>query len=459
MKDWLQGLYKANRTGLATRYKRWKARPLAGAFRARMDFSVQEYADYRREKLLAMLGYAVEHVPHYAEHRSTYAPEQFRETRSVAEVLRRLPLLDKQMVRSESERFYSREGGLSYRAFQTGGTTGSPLVLHATKETFAYIQASLGRLFLWAGVGPSDRIASLTGFFRPGLGQQDRLCWRDYVGGHLFLSMYHLTGKYAGHYKEMLERFRPKAYFGYASAVYLLARMFRLADVAPPSSAVAAFTTAEVLYPSWRSEIESALGVKVYDQYGSQEASAIAYDCGEGQRHITPEQGIIEVVGQTGEPCAWEVEGEIVLTGLVNRAMPLIRYRLGDRGSLADPEFKCSCGLCWPVLKTVVGRSEDVIWTPAGRPVTQLSIAIRHTAGLEQCQFIQDRHGHMRVLLVVSSEYRPESEADIKNEILGRSGYPYEVDFEYVERIPWTGRGKYKVVVDMVGQQEGGQGQ
>jgi phenylacetate-CoA ligase len=59
--------------------------------------------------------------------------------------------------------------------------------------------------------------------------------------------------------------------------------------------------------------------------------------------------------------------GDIVLTCTTNRTMPLIRYRVGDRGRLLpDP---CSCGRPHPVLDGIEGRSGDLLLTSSGTQV------------------------------------------------------------------------------------------
>jgi phenylacetate-CoA ligase len=450
LKGLLIGAFKANRTGLTMRYKQLLARKMREQFRAAMSFSIQEYDTYQKKRLLSMLAYAVEHVPYYVDRREIYSPERFAEEADVKSILAKLVVLEKSTVRSRQELFYSKDSSLRYRTTCTGGTTGSPLVIHRSIESFQYSQASIDRLYCMGGVKWSDKLVGLTGFFAPGLKSGKRIHWRDILGRRLFMSMAHLAPDYAEQYAEILNRYQPKAYFGYAPPLYHLARMFEQTKLAPPASAVAAFSNTEVLYPEWRKRIESVLGVKVYDQYGCQESCGIAYDCQQGNRHIVPEQGIIEVVDNQGNSCPANVEGEILMTGLVNKAMPLIRYKVGDRGVLGE-EMECSCGLKWPILKTIVGRVDEVIWTPDNRPVMHLSMAIRHCKGVEQGQFVQDRPGHINVLLVVSDSYRKETESQLRNEIVMRSSYPYEVDFEYVEHIPWTGGGKCKVVIDKVG--------
>jgi len=445
----LSGAVKANKTGLTWRYKQWLVRELREEFRSAIGFSREQYDKYQKEKLLAMLEYAVKYVPYYTKRSNIYSAEQFVKETGVKAILAKLPMLEKSTVRASQELFYSRDKSLRYRVTCTGGTTGSPVVIHRSIESFRHTQASLERLYRLGGVGCFDKLVVLAGFFTPCLTSKRRIYWRDFVGRRLFMSMAHLTPDYAEQYARILNWFQPKAYFGYPPPLYHLAKMFKQAKVAVPASAVAAFSNSEVMPPEWRMDIESILGVKVYDQYGCQESCGIAYDCRQGNRHITPEHGIIEVVDEDGNSCAAGVEGEILMTGLANKAMPLIRYKIGDRGVLGE-DIECPCGLKWPILKTIVGRSDDIIWTPDKRPVMHLSMAIRHCKGVDRCQFIQDRPGHIKVLLIVSDIYRRESETVITNEILMRSGYSYEVDFEYVKHIPWTAIGKSRVVVDEV---------
>src|SRR3546814_13810209 len=57
-------------------------------------------------------------------------------------------------------------------------------------------------------------------------------------------------------------------------------------------------------------------------------------------------------------------EGEILVTSFTTRGTPLIRYRIGDRISLAPDDYRCPCGSCFPVVKHIDGRTADFIWSP-----------------------------------------------------------------------------------------------
>ena len=92
----------------------------------------------------------------------------------------------------------------------------------------------------------------------------------------------------------------------------------------------------------------------VVDIYSCTEAGYLAFSCPEqGNLHVQAESVIVEVLDRAGKPCAPGEEGEVVVTPLLNFAMPLIRYAVGDRAVVGEP---CACGRGLPTLKTV-GRS------------------------------------------------------------------------------------------------------
>ena len=61
----------------------------------------------------------------------------------------------------------------------------------------------------------------------------------------------------------------------------------------------------------------------------------MAMECPQGRIHVIPAAGILEILREDGSPCSAGEVGEIVVTGLLNDAMPLIRYRVGDYAAWA----------------------------------------------------------------------------------------------------------------------------
>jgi phenylacetate-CoA ligase len=139
-----------------------------------------------------------------------------------------------------------------------------------------------------------------------------------------------------------------------------------------------------------RQLIESALGCDVYHGYGATEFGLIALECREkAGMHVMAERFIVEVV-RNGLPVSPGERGEIVITSLMNSAMPFLRYGLGDIGYMSrDP---CSCGRTTPLLKSVEGRLIDHVVTPDGRTISPKTfLGLMHRVeGLPGCQLVQE---------------------------------------------------------------------
>ena len=88
-----------------------------------------------------------------------------------------------------------------------------------------------------------------------------------------------------------------------------------------------------------------AFGVKIISEYGAAESGLIAFECEKGNMHINVENIIVEIEDE-----------EIVVTNLLSKSFPIIRYKLGDKVTLSDPDFICSCGRNHPVIIDVLGR-------------------------------------------------------------------------------------------------------
>src|SRR3546814_12220855 len=98
---------------------------------------------------------------------------------------------------------------------------------------------------------------------------------------------------------------------------------------------------------------------------------------------------MFEVVDESMPPAR---EGEILVTSFTTRGTPLIRYRIGDRISLAPEDYRCPCGSCFPVVKQIDGRSSDFIWSPENGKVNlgNISNCTKDVEGITCFQIVQD---------------------------------------------------------------------
>ena len=128
----------------------------------------------------------------------------------------------------------------------------------------------------------------------------------------------------------------------------------------------------ELLRPAVRDAITDALGARVFDIYGSSETKEIAWECRNGGMHVNADVVRLEVLDDASRPVPDGVEGGLVATFLVKRAMPLLRCRTGDRGSLLTET--CGCGHPFPLLGVVTGRQADALVLAGGRRVSPYAL-------------------------------------------------------------------------------------
>lgn len=153
------------------------------------------------------------------------------------------------------------------------------------------------------------------------------------------------------------------------------------------------FTSAERLTDTTRARLEGAFGGRVYDVYGSTEFKEVAAECPHGRRHLVFETTHVEALPLTGAAGS----SELVLTTLVNRAMPLLRYALGDLGTIG--RGTCPCGRHSPWIEGLRGRTVESIECVDGSHVSPyvLSTLVENHAAIARYQLLQAGPGRVQV--------------------------------------------------------------
>jgi phenylacetate-CoA ligase len=246
----------------------------------------------------------------------------------------------------------------------------------------------------------------------------------------------------------ILKRARPDIIGWIPSVLSILARM-NLSDGRPlrPKSV---FCGAEMLTSGCRKLIEDAFSSTVSQLYASTEFAAIAWECPEEHNlHVSSSTCFLEIVDGNGRPKK-SGKGQIVVSSLQNRAMPLLRYALGDVGSWGGD---CSCGRGLPVLKSLEGRVDDFIVLPDGRLRSSFSFDfLEELSSVNAYQIVQEREDHFVFRYVPSGREidGPDMEAVISMIKRGCLGGDVGVEFERVSRIPRSRSGKLSAVISKI---------
>lgn len=447
---WLQTL------GLNAYAIMWRHRRFGGGFaracqgyRDRERFTAEEWASYQTGHLRELLARAVETVPYYRELADSCGLNAAALSRFSLRDLARLPLLDKQTLRTDPDPFLNRcIPRRLLHPYLTSGTTGTPVSIYYTTDMHRQWSAAYeARVRNWAGVTYRHRRAMIGGRQVVPKAVASPPYWRhNWAESQLYLSAFHISPSTAPHYAVALSAFRPHYLVGYASSHYFLARFFAEQRLrVPPVQAV--LTSSEKLTPEMRETIEMAYACRVYDAYSGVEACCLASECSHHRLHISPDIGIVEIVDAHGRPCKPGEAGEIVATGLLNTVQPLVRYRTGDWASLSmEP---CPCGRAMPVLTDLVGRLEDTVIGPDGRELVRFHGLYVGLPSIREGQVVQESLHSFTLRLVVDPCFGSADRATIRRRFEDRLG-PVELTFALVDAIERTERGKFRAVISKV---------
>jgi phenylacetate-coenzyme A ligase PaaK-like adenylate-forming protein len=115
----------------------------------------------------------------------------------------------------------------------------------------------------------------------------------------------------------------------------------------------------ETLTPAVAARLQAVFGCRVRNAYGASEFMSIAWDCGHGALHVNADWVLLEPVDAQYRPVPpGTASCTTLLTNLVNRVQPLIRYDLGD--SITVLPQPCECGSALPAIH-VQGRCDDIL--------------------------------------------------------------------------------------------------
>ncbi len=399
----------------------------------------------QQEKLAALLDHARQRTAFYRD-RLSATPEE-SEPRTTDKLLRAVPLLEKEEIRSHLDAmlWHDAPGGLF--AAHTGGSSGEPLGFFLDRRRQGYDLAARLHTHRWFGVQPGDREVFLWGSPIE-LHRTDGLRrLRDRLTNHLLLNAFDMSPARMDRYLDAIERFQPASLFGYPSSLALLAEHGLAKERKLKLRALkAVFVTGEVCFPPHRAILTEYFSAPVADGYGSREAGFIAHECPRGSLHIIGGNCIVETVRE-GQPTPAGEPGEIVVTHLDGYGMPMIRYRTGDVGRLKPG--RCACGRGLPLMDVVHGRVTDFLRLPDGTIRHALSIIypLRETAGLRQFRVRQEADYSVIVQVVPRQMNGPSLAAEVARRVRPVVGEEVKLRVEPVDSLPAEASGKYRYVV------------
>ena len=359
-----------------------------------------------------------------------------------------LPILKKEDLRQHIKEVFTitKSDGI---VSKTGGTTGKSLEVLFSKENmqerFAMLDDFRGRF----GYKLGKKTAWFSG--KDLLTASDinkKRFWKtDFIHKVRYYSTFHIKDDYLKYYVENLIKYQPEYMVGFPSSILEIAKYGIANGYDFPADCIKAiFPTAETITEEMRAVIEAFFKTKLIDQYASSEGAPLVFECRNGHLHLELQSGVFEVLDDSNQPA---FEGKLVVTSFTTVATPLIRYDIGDSIILDDADKICGCGNENPIVKKILGRIDDYIFSPETGKINlgNISNTLKDTKGIIRFQAIQDKLNQVDILIITDSKtFDVKSHDKFLANWKARVGDEMIINIKETDYIPVEKSGKYRIV-------------
>ncbi|MDN7226281.1 hypothetical protein QWY15_03145 [Planococcus sp. N064] len=405
------------------------------------NYTDQAYEkEYQQQEMQKLIKHAYEESPFY---RDLYKNIDLATIQNV-EDLKKLPILEKEVVRNHIESMYTISEKSALVAY-TLDSAGIPLKILFTKEDVQKHMAFLDFFKKQHGVINLEmkRATFSSDRFIPKR-QQKKVFWRDnYSIKQRLYSSYYCIEPNAKEFVDNLDSYKPDFIDGVPSAIYEVAKYINRNNIILSFKPIAIFTTAETLSPAYRKEIEEAFDCPLRYHYASLEGAPFITECIKGKLHYNLSSGVIETTE----------DQEMIITCFNTYGTPLIRYNLGERIELLQDEKMCECGNSHPVLKELKGKKDDYLQSKSKGKFTALYMSMassKFSGSIRKIQFIQNSSDVIDVMVEAAEGYTNAVTANIHEEMEYIFGKDMRFNIRIVEEIPPYANNKFKLIINNV---------
>ncbi|MER7667357.1 AMP-binding protein [Kitasatospora sp. NPDC096128] len=417
--------------------------------RANQERTPAEIAELQFDKLRATVRHAYRTVPYY---RRVMDERGIRDLETAAD-LRKLPLLTRDVLIREQEQLVSSEADrATLQTNYSSGSTGRRAQFQQDADFRMWMRAHQLRTYEWcSGWKLGDPFVLLWGSeiywsFKQLVDRAENL-----LSNRREFNTFRLSPQLVTSVTDELVRFQPALVSTYSNAMHLIAKEAERRSLRIPGLR-AVQGTSEPLPPALRETIARVLECEVYDKYGMRETNIVSHEQpGGGAMLIQAENVFVEFLDENDEPCADGRTGRMVLTTLNNSSMPLIRYETSD---LAAPlPASAATSLPYPAMTSVAGRLQDLIVTPSGDHVDAylFSYLFMRFPEVHWFQVVQSEPHRLAVKVYTPQGLSRQTTETLTERIHHHTGFPFEIDFESLDRMPESSTGKFRLCVSELG--------
>jgi phenylacetate-CoA ligase len=316
----------------------------------------ENFGDFIEQKKTEIVNFHLNNNPFYKELAQIDSFENWSD----------LPILNKTNLQKPlAERLSLGYNEKTVYLNKTSGSSGHPFVFAKDKFCHALTWASNIYRFGWYGIDfNSSYQARFYGIPLDFIGNKKER-FKDFLTHRYRFSIFNLSDDVL---EGFLKHFKTKKFDyinGYTSSIVLFAKFLQkknivLAAICPTLKVC--MVTSEMLFEQDKQLLEKQFGIPIVNEYGASELDLIAFQNPSGHWQVNSETLFVEILDENNQTVPNGTSGRIVITSLFNKAHPFIRYDIGDIGILDEKST-----LKNPILKKLIGRTNDVAVLPSGK--------------------------------------------------------------------------------------------
>lgn len=400
------------------------------------SLSELELISHQEKQLKNQLLYAQKHI-------SKYKGIKINLNKKADEIIKSFPILTKDDLRSNPKSLQINNNQHVSRIYSSG-STGVSTWVSMNKLDLMSIQSlsihlwelcgyKLGNPILQTGISPKrSRLKKM----------------KDLFFGVQYVSAFTLSTNDLKKICSRLSKNNKYTLVGYPSSLNIIAEYIIENNINLKLKTVIGL--GDKLFDHYKKNIQKAFGCKIHETYGSSEGFQIGFQADLDYMYLYTPQVYLELLDDNNNPVKEGEIGNVVVTRLENKHMPLIRYKLGDLAiMLPKDKYPPNRKFNFPLIEKVIGRNTDVVILPDNRKLIVHSFTgiFEYIPEIKQFKIIQKNRKSMTVQFIPDDNFTKEVLKNSKlklQKIINNNNF--KIYFEEVSLIGGKKSGKPQII-------------
>ena len=400
--------------------------------------SEKELDEIQKKGLKSIINHAFHTVPYYKEYFNNI-------TTNVS--IKDFPILTKELLREQKERLISNE--FSENMLQknySSGSSGIQSFSFSEKKHKYFLQGIQSHWYLWSGYKIGNPVLQFG--ISPKRTFPKNI--KDLLYNVHYLNSFSLDKQDHLHTIQTVKNKKIEYIIGYPSAINEFAKV--MIEAGENHTIKGIISLGDKLFPHFKNNFNKAFNTpKIIDTYGCAEGLLMACSNDLEYYYIMSPHVYIEIVDDFGNEVNDGQLGHVLVTSLTNKAMPMIRYKLGDLAiKLPREKYPKDRKFNYPLLEKIVGRETDVILTPNGKTLIVHSFTgiVEYYPEIKQYKITQNELDSILFEYITDENFNftEASLLSIQKEIDLLTAGTLEIKFEKVASIKASPSGKPQII-------------